>query len=620
MPKVPLMPDADKTRTLSYRIDDTHHFSRIFGNPHTPLVELLTAYLDHVGFGGDHLVYQARSFIDQKAKSTRIIEESGTLFGAFGRLTQQALGMIGKKSDDIYHEAIQENAQEVHEILPATTNLVDGSDIPASVAMVIQNSSRPAISIYHATGATLFVAPFGVHIYHRRFSTSWPSGATRPFTRKVESAQQDWVPSHLVVIQDRFDQANFAHFLFDAITRIGHFAQSGLAPIKDCVFVMGGVPGAFQEIVLEAASRCFQIQLDKFLFPTEAVNLMTPGRIFWFSDLARHYLHPAQMAHPSSLAIIRKVSEHIQIEASRNSPAIYISRKDASQRRLSNEDELWPTMASVGFRYLTMSDYPVEEQIGIVRGAQRIIGVHGMGLTHLSLHLGSPSVLELMNPEKATDAFAFMARGMAMPYSSLPGTPAGNAESDFEIGSSALFERLRDVPQSARSIQVASTNLIEGSSSFCGRWGAGAQEFPAAPSDLVSRLFETAVVMRHIRGDSSSFPDSNCGFWWDIPIEGGQQYTASCYIWLPADFVGEEVAICVGEWSGQTWMTAHLSSRNRWQRISSTAFAPVGARSGSLVLRINSASGTAVFSTGWQLELGSEPTDYRPTGQPAAAA
>src|SRR5262249_28660967 len=144
----------------------------------------------------------------------------------------------------------------------------------------------------------------------------------------------------VVIIQDRFPAENFAHFLFDWITRIGLFLDFGLEGARQCLFVMGGILDEFRSLLLEAITNIYGIRPEQLFFPEDALRLKTSGTTYWFSDQVETYMHPAQMAHPKSVEIIRKVAKAISIE---DGPfeRIYISRGDTGRRRVSNENEIW---------------------------------------------------------------------------------------------------------------------------------------------------------------------------------------------------------------------------------------------------------------------------------------
>ncbi len=605
------LPAADAI--LKARIADTSAFAAVFEKPGVPLASLLAHYLQGTGAQSDHLVHRARDTINRVARAEGVIGPGESVFDQYHHPLPTFVRAFCPEHPYDFYEPAPAGRVTAFPILAPSENDCCAPELPRRVNMVIQNRMRPGLTIYQAAGLDVFVRPYGYQIYSKRQGVFWPSGTSRPFTRAIEQAPEQWVAGHIVIVQDRFDAANFAHFLFDYVTRIGHFAEAGIEDVRNCIFVLGGVPGPFQAMVLNTLSTAYAIPPDRFFFPHTPLNLRTRGDIYWFSDQIEQYVHPAQMAHPRSVGVIRKVAEHLRIEPAAEAEHIYISRKDAGRRRLANEGEVWPILEQRGFRFVTMSEHPIETQIALVRGAKRIIAPHGMGLTQISLHLGRPAVLELFNADIATDAFAFMARAMGFGYDFIAGTPTANSRDDFVVPPESVRGFLDEAGLPTMTAENRRRNLISGSAGFIGTWGPGGQEQPAAPSDAVPPLFAGNVVLRHVRGDPAVSPDSNSGFWWGMLMDGAKRYTASCFVWVPADFAGSQVLLTIGEWADQSWRPADLAVRDQWQRISVSVTAPEAATEGNLVLRLTGPPGAAVFSTAWQLEAGPIPTPYQPT-------
>jgi hypothetical protein len=330
------------------------------------------------------------------------------------------------------------------------------------------------------------------------------------------------------------------------------------------------------------------------------------GRVHWFSDQVETYTHPAQMAQNRSVAIIRAVAGDLapgpKWTASGRFERIYLSRADASRRRVANEPSLYSALAAIGFEFVVMSDHAVADQIAIVRSARCVVGPHGMGLTHLSLSSGSPALVELHQLGSGTDAYAFMARAMGFPYRSIVG---GRGENDFEVPvnevlmalndlgfgepktAPAEFERIRmlaaaDVRKSFRGAEILELHERE----------VGCLSVPGSP------------LLKHTRLEMAQRKDSNVGAWVNLAVEEGCVYTASCWVWVSKSFAGTAVMLSVGEWGGQRQMMADLAQRDCWQRLEASRTAPPGCTRCHVVLRIIGRGPASVLSTGWRLDAG----------------
>jgi hypothetical protein len=459
------------------------------------------------------------------------------------------------------------------------------------------------------------VSPTGYQVWNAEENCFWPSASSRTLSKLVTLAPVLPIADHLVIIQDRYPSENFAHFLFDWIPRLGLFLDSKLQSVKSCVFVMGGIPDEFRTLLLRAVSATYDVEPGQFFFPEDSLNLRTEGKVYWFSDQVDTFMHPAQMAHNRSIEVIRKVCERIEIAAA-PFERIYISRGDTGRRRVANEDQVWHKLNQYGFEMVRLADHSVRQQIAIVRGAKHIVAPHGMGLTHVSLHTGTPRLLELHNPDVGTDAFALMASAMGFRYDFAVGTAVGNDLDDFTASPDAVASALRrlDIEPQAEAMLQRRQNMVPASATFAGTWSPGVQEELAAISTDVPQLFSGSAVMRHVRRNPDSRRESNCGNWWGIPVESSRIYTATCWVWIPAGFEGRQVALSLGEWARQRRQFADLSKRNVWQRLRSTVTAPPDATRCALVMRLEAADRSSVYSTCWQLELNPEPSEYLATG------
>ncbi len=75
------------------------------------------------------------------------------------------------------------------------------------------------------------------------------------------------------------------------------------------------------------------------------------------------------------------------IPSSPNSPRnrrLYISRRDAKIRFLTNENDAQTVLSDFGFETIVMSDYSLADQIELFRQAEIIVGNHGAAFAHLA--------------------------------------------------------------------------------------------------------------------------------------------------------------------------------------------------------------------------------------------
>lgn len=607
-------PSADRIREK--RVRDWGLTHPILQGHEQSIEVLLNHYIHGGGTQAEHIVRQLRTSIDKVAVTQKIILEGESVFDRYGRITLPFLRHFCPLHIDCFYDVGPDDVITNYELLPAGPNEFYSVDLPPPLNRVLQRQRRPAFVAYSTTAKTLHVSSDGHQLFDDRENWFWPSASSRILSKIVTAAPFLRITDHLVVIQDRFPGENFAHFLFDWIPRLGLFLESGLQKSENCLFIMAGIPDEFRLLLLRSISDIYGLEPHQFFFPEDGVNLVTEGYVYWFSDQVDTYMHPAQMAHPRSVDIIRKATTKIPVAPGRFR-YLYISRSDTGRRRVANEDLLWRELSKYGFEMVRLADHSLTEQIALVRGAEHIVAPHGMGLTHVSLHGGQTALLEFQHPRAGTDAYAIMAAAMGFPYGFIIGTPIDNEFDDYTVPPEAIapiLDRL-GVSPGAHNMRSLEINLIPASRTFTGNWSPGAQleELAALSGDIAER-FPGSAVMRHVRRNPEARRETNCGAWWGIRIDASRIYTATCWVWVPADFVGSEVLLSLGEWQQQRRQLADLTKRNCWQRLRTTVTAPRDAVLCAAVIRIDAADGSAVYSTCWQIEPAPEPTDYVATG------
>jgi Glycosyltransferase 61 len=602
------LPNATLVRQLKQQ-DFVESQACYFGT-NAELANLLRSYIAGIGTFDDWTHHKIRERINSMSDASGVA--NGSVFDQYGQLDRMYVKHAAPELADALFEVVPEGLTDTYTIVPESTNEYHDADSLTPNNMLLQREVRPSFRVYGITGVDLYVDPYRYQLVDRFRQWFIPSASSRSLSkvaiaRATEIATVEDSDKHLVIIQDRFPGSNFAHFLFDWVTRIGHFCECGIADPGDCRFIMGGAPGPFEEIVLGALMARYELRDDSFLFPSRPMVLRTAGSMYWFSDQVETYMHPAQMAHERSVEIIRSLARDLSDRTpslmSRRFKRIYISRADAARRRIANEVDLYNSLRRFGFDYVVMSDHSPSDQISIIRRAECVVAPHGMALTLLSLHCGAPALVELHQPGYGTDAYAFVAKAMRFPYRSVVGNPGYD---DFcipvdgvlrAVADLGFLEQMHNGEMLHEARTLTATDIPGGLSS-----GAGVVE--VADVWVGGAAITAGPIMRHARVDPEQRIDSNVGAWINLPLEEGLVYTASCWIWVPREFSGSAIMLSIGEWSGQRRVMADLSIRDCWQRLQTSRTAPSGSRSGHIVLRLSGPDGAFIFSSGWRLDAG----------------
>lgn len=77
---------------------------------------------------------------------------------------------------------------------------------------------------------------------------------------------------------------------------------------------------------------------------------------------------------------------------------LYISRDDATTRRIRNEPDIMARLEKFGFERLVLSDMPVEDLVSAFANAEIVLSPHGSGLTNILFAPPGTPVIEIDHP------------------------------------------------------------------------------------------------------------------------------------------------------------------------------------------------------------------------------
>jgi hypothetical protein len=416
---------------------DLHLFHAVYNRGATTLERMCDSYVRHVGFRKIHILKVVRE---------RMLARNGgaPLFDPHGRLLPEFIPERLGTHKDVYGTNLESSAPFVT-LLPKSPNEFFDPTFPQALRYCFDRKTREALKLYTVLGAQLYCDGSVYQVYDKRSDSVWATADPFSLSRSIQRAPVTEFDGALYFIGDIFGGSNFAHFLFDYATRIGHLFESGvLDSHRDrgtpFALVLSGIPGPFHDLVLAALSEAYPLGPEQIIFQRSAATYAPSHSVSWFSDSYEHNQHPSQLMHPRSLAILTKIRRHVRVEAS-DAKRIYISRADAGQRRIANEGELIERLAREGFRVVTLSQLPIDAQISLIRGAEIIVAPHGMGLTHCAFHPGPLTLLELFSPSIGIDDYAALARASGFEYGFIVGTAIEGGD-DFDISLGELESSL----------------------------------------------------------------------------------------------------------------------------------------------------------------------------------
>ena len=150
------------------------------------------------------------------------------------------------------------------------------------------------------------------------------------------------------MIQDQFDGANFAHFLYDCVPRVLHLVERFPEFARSCRFLMGGEPGPFHTLILRWVCERHGLAAGQFVFPRNRAIWRPRRQTAFFSDQVESVTHPLHMCHAETLRMVRELLEPRALPLD-FPERIYISRADAPGRQVLNEPDLAAALADRGY-------------------------------------------------------------------------------------------------------------------------------------------------------------------------------------------------------------------------------------------------------------------------------
>jgi hypothetical protein len=98
------------------------------------------------------------------------------------------------------------------------------------------------------------------------------------------------------------------------------------------------------------------------------------------------------------------------------SKKFYISRSDASFRKIVNEKELYFELKKLGFEFVILTGKTMREQAELFASATHIVSMHGAGLSNIVFCEKNCKILEIFGPQYVADCYWKLASAKKLDY------------------------------------------------------------------------------------------------------------------------------------------------------------------------------------------------------------
>jgi capsular polysaccharide biosynthesis protein len=223
--------------------------------------------------------------------------------------------------------------------------------------------------------------------------------------------------------------SNYFHWLAQLFPKLSLILEHSNISINEIDYVIiSGPVRAFHIESLEAVgineSKIVILEDESYLQCTKLLctSFLTAGSAPWAID----WLQKQFTSENSSI-----------------SKRIYISRGDASTRRLLNETELVKLISTYEFESIQLEGLTVEEQANLFASAEAVLSPHGAGLTNIVFSMPGTKVFEIFSETWTRATYYLLSHQCNHEYSCCIGSSKeNNPHSDYTADLNAISEWL----------------------------------------------------------------------------------------------------------------------------------------------------------------------------------
>lgn len=229
----------------------------------------------------------------------------------------------------------------------------------------------------------------GSHIIKDLLSQNYPLEifATWKLQCSIGHISPQKIPGRVLVLT-RNDHDCYGHWLAEFLPRLlmvheQHIAYDWIyVPythryIKESLALLGVHPSK----IIEPMNKTFYVQADELIVPSLTARQIPSNDTDHFTGY-----YPATFYCPNwAITMLQNTFLPMieSVDTAHFSKRIFISRKDAGQRKMINEDEVFALFEQKGFKRYNMSELTFLQQIALFHNAEYVVGAHGSGLTNL---------------------------------------------------------------------------------------------------------------------------------------------------------------------------------------------------------------------------------------------
>jgi hypothetical protein len=196
----------------------------------------------------------------------------------------------------------------------------------------------------------------------------------------------------------------YYHWLFDILPRIQLLKKAGIFEDVD-IFILPQLKHDFQKSSLSyfnvPSSKILEIEDDEAVLTDNLIVPSLPSELGTVNLWALNFIRYTFLSATSNLTPHRK---------------IYISRKNATARRLLNESEIIEFLTGLGFEIIEAENLAFDDQVKIFSQAEIIVSPHGSGLSNIVFCNKKTKVIDLFYGDFLVPCFWVIAAQLDLDY------------------------------------------------------------------------------------------------------------------------------------------------------------------------------------------------------------
>jgi capsular polysaccharide biosynthesis protein len=223
-----------------------------------------------------------------------------------------------------------------------------------------------------------------------------------------------YIPETLAVITSQVS-FNYFHWMFDVLPRLELLRKSNLD--YDRIVINRGKYFIKENCGFQNESlKLLGIPKEKLIECHPETHILAKKLIV--SSMAGYSAHVPK----NVCQFLRNVFlDKVKIRKESKYKRIYISREDATHRKVLNEDEVFSILKKYGFKLIKLSTLSFEEKIKLFHCAEVIVSPHGAGLTNLIFCNPGTKIVEMFTPTYLIPCFHIISNHMDLDYYGLIG-------------------------------------------------------------------------------------------------------------------------------------------------------------------------------------------------------